>query len=92
MQAAHSGASRGRIGDCGAKMSGMGAGVNRVAGVAMVSGVLVGTCALGYGVTRITRPRRTPDTAVPAVVVTSALRDPVRARRPSRRAPAPRGR
>ena len=31
----------------------MGAGVNRVATVAMVSVVLLGTCALGYGVTRL---------------------------------------
>ena len=35
-------------------MSGMGAGVNRVASVAMISGVLAGTCALGYGVARAT--------------------------------------
>src|ERR1700712_3611758 len=35
-------------------MSVMGAGVNRVATVAMVSGVLLGTSALGYGVARAT--------------------------------------
>ena len=47
-----------------------------MAGVAMVTGVLVGTCALGYGVTRITDPAGTPDTAVPAVVVTSPSATP----------------
>src|SRR5436190_1045426 len=47
----------------------MRAGVRRVAGLAMFSGVLVGTCALGYGVSRITNPG-TDATATHAVVIT----------------------
>jgi L,D-transpeptidase catalytic domain/Putative peptidoglycan binding domain len=47
----------------------MGAGVNRVATVAMVSGVLAGTCALGYGVSRAAASPAN-DTAVRAVVIT----------------------
>ena len=50
-------------------MSDMGAGVNRVAGVAMMSGVLAGTCALGYGITLATGGPGSGDTAVRAVVV-----------------------
>ena len=52
-------------------MSLMGAGVNRVAGVAMMSGVLAGTCALGYGVSRATSDPGSTDTAAPAVVVST---------------------
>ncbi len=55
----------------GAKMSGMGAGVNKVASVAMISGVLAGTCALGYGVSRATSDSGAGGTAVQAVVITT---------------------
>ena len=48
----------------------MGAGVNRVATVAMVSAVLLGTSALGYGVARATggqgAARRTRSATEPA--------------------------
>ena len=44
----------------------MGAGVNRVATVAMVSGVLLGTSALGYGVARATSDLGAEDRATAA--------------------------
>ena len=43
----------------------MGAGVNRVATVAMVSVVLLGTSALGYGVARSTADSREENQAAP---------------------------
>jgi hypothetical protein len=42
----------------------------------MVSGVLAGTCALGYGVTRATSTSGPTDRVVPAVVVTSPSSSP----------------
>jgi peptidoglycan hydrolase-like protein with peptidoglycan-binding domain len=44
----------------------MGAGVNRVASAAMVSGVLLGTSALGYGVARATSGHQLPPAQVAA--------------------------
>jgi L,D-transpeptidase catalytic domain/Putative peptidoglycan binding domain len=41
-----------------------------VASVAMISGVLAGTCALGYGVSRVTSDSGPTDTAVRAVLIT----------------------
>jgi L,D-transpeptidase catalytic domain/Putative peptidoglycan binding domain len=51
-------------------MSDMGAGVNKVASVAMFSGVLVATCALGYGVSQLSSGSTPAGPAVRAVVVT----------------------
>jgi hypothetical protein len=71
----------------GAKMSGMGAGVNKVASVAMISGVLAGTCALGYGISRATSDSGPGGTAVQAVVITTPSTDPARSATPT---PTPR--
>ena len=75
----------------------MGAGVNRVATVAMVSVVLLGTSALGYGVARATSdPARrtgrrqqaehsTSQSPAPTHAGTTRSRPPTRARTPDRR-------
>ncbi len=55
-----------------------------MAGVAMFSGVLVATCALGYGVSRITGPG-TDSTATHAVVVTPPTSTPSATPRPAPR-------
>jgi len=66
-------------------MSGMGAGVTKVTSVIMVSGVLVGTCVLGYAVSRATSGDRTTTTATPAVVITPPSATPSVAPRPEPR-------
>jgi len=66
-------------------MSGMGAGVSKVASVVMVSVVLVATCALGYGVSRATSGSGATDAAAPAVVVTPPSATPSATPRPAPR-------
>jgi hypothetical protein len=54
-----------------------------VATVAMVSGVLLGTCALGYGVSRVSSTSGPSDSAVPAVVITTPSATPSASARPT---------